>query len=1290
MGINMLHISDLHIGRTNCKETEIRENMLQGLDNYYGGDKFIDYVIVTGDIIDGREKEEQQEQKIERAVQFFHTLIEGINEKQGRHISCREVFFVPGNHDIDGDNGTWDLYQRFLQEFYKDRVPEYYDREMQTTIKICEEEKILFIGLNSNYFSRNYDGKGNNVKAYVDTAQINKVKQLFQDKQGFPNYYTIVFLHHPFYLFTESEGEIGSGVISNAENFAGALAKWNTQLVLHGHKHYQRQSVIKLRGTEKINVFAAASVGKAGVQEHAVNIIEIENNAVEGKKNKLAFFKLIARDRQEFVMEEEPIKELEEGLLYEKIYSEYGNKLKQQDFDFKCVLGILNQLYLLYEPLNLLYQETYLKLLFGGIAYRIAVKNRDAQKKEQLKAEFKDDIEKGLENMAPLCYVLMEELDKNKIALNRETKLELEKTAGKKRAVSFLLLSVFFTDLYFDLKEFWGSEFTVINDLKVNAGRVIRYDFNYGYLFLIIRCNNAGDHKKVRRIVNEYRTFFEKVSGYFSCVKLKIKDIIPEIVSYENDEINFYDFKASVPRLIPLLTGKNIYTSDKVFVRELAQNAIDAISFRERSECSELDGGMLKQIHIDMGQDKEGEFFRIRDYGIGMQKEIIEQYFTTLGKSYYRENDNMKESGIRYNAISNFGIGFLSAFRPCKKIVIKTKHYKERVYHRLEILDQQDYFLIYSGDNNEFQPGTEIICYFKDETHGMEAEEVHDYLEKIMLDIKYPICFLNGLSEIRSRAVRRLNESNRGIIFIPFDEEKGEIGVIENYREILSGDYIEKYRHGMMIRSKIKEDSKDIFVLNAGMLMEETELTDIFSSVDVKLKYNQVFVNFPPNWLDIDISREKATELCFQDMEKIKRKLANSFQIQLRQYREHFKDTPLAVMLEMQEFIEKLCTPKESIVTGINLFINFQEKAIKFQLKEDLEQCEKFSKVKYVYNYESPDGERIHKYLEQAYQENINIEKLSEIRQMLKEGYQPKRDGEKNNISDFLKIVGLYFNEFDPNLPVALAACLSPEEKFTNNRSAADMTRHLIENTILERNTIRNLEDQKEISVPFDEKIQTRFEVATDDLEKIVKNIAGEYGVKAEERSKLDKHDFIWDKIIHDKYRYHYEDITSAEWEKLELEGKQIYENFKAKMKLHMALDENKSRIDVYMIAACYMGSLLKLKIAEMPKNGRTGNLHKYRWILDAAIEIINMWKLSEFKEENSYKYGELKRLREKDNEENYGGRYRKYLQLLSLEEEQGGFKVWLFSELMSWIGFYMEEQLLYKEDFDGMSYGND
>ena len=121
-------------------------------------------------------------------------------------------------------------------------------------------------------------------------------------------------------------------------------------------------------------------------------------------------------------------------------------------------------------------------------------------------------------------------------------------------------------------------------------------------------------------------------------------------------------------KILTLLTGKNLYSDSGVFVRELLQNAIDAVMTR----CT-LDGNFKMtdgKISIRTWTDNEGySWFRIKDNGIGMDEEIINKYLLKIGRSYYTSDEFNRiqteccEKGKKINKpISRFGIGILSCF----------------------------------------------------------------------------------------------------------------------------------------------------------------------------------------------------------------------------------------------------------------------------------------------------------------------------------------------------------------------------------------------------------------------------------------------------------------------------------------------------------------------------------------------------------------------------------------------------------------------------------------------------
>lgn len=138
--------------------------------------------------------------------------------------------------------------------------------------------------------------------------------------------------------------------------------------------------------------------------------------------------------------------------------------------------------------------------------------------------------------------------------------------------------------------------------------------------------------------------------------------------------------------VLELLSGEELYGDPGVFVRELLQNSIDAILFRCEID-KEFSVGQ-GEINIDIWTDeKDGQYcwFRIKDNGIGMDKEIVQKYFLNVGRSYYNDEegyikDLLKQGKTAQNftAISRFGIGILSCFMgegKTNRIEVSTKRF---------------------------------------------------------------------------------------------------------------------------------------------------------------------------------------------------------------------------------------------------------------------------------------------------------------------------------------------------------------------------------------------------------------------------------------------------------------------------------------------------------------------------------------------------------------------------------------------------------------------------------------
>ncbi len=121
-----------------------------------------------------------------------------------------------------------------------------------------------------------------------------------------------------------------------------------------------------------------------------------------------------------------------------------------------------------------------------------------------------------------------------------------------------------------------------------------------------------------------------------------------------------HTFQVDLRGIISILS-KNLYSGPEVFVRELLQNAVDAIRAREKQE-SNYEGA----IHINIATDEQGIFLSFQDNGIGLTEDEVHRFLATIGQSSKRGEDAR-------DFIGQFGIGLLSAFLVADKITVLSR-----------------------------------------------------------------------------------------------------------------------------------------------------------------------------------------------------------------------------------------------------------------------------------------------------------------------------------------------------------------------------------------------------------------------------------------------------------------------------------------------------------------------------------------------------------------------------------------------------------------------------------------
>lgn len=180
-----------------------------------------------------------------------------------------------------------------------------------------------------------------------------------------------------------------------------------------------------------------------------------------------------------------------------------------------------------------------------------------------------------------------------------------------------------------------------------------------------------------------------------------------------------YCLTLQADKVLQMLVGDDLYTSDSTFIRELLQNSLDAVRARKMLDYpwSETNKG---EITISDWIDEQGfQWFRIDDTGIGMTEQMIMHYFLKAGNSYYQSDEFKKiqhENRMHnvFSPISQFGIGILSCFLVGDKMEISTRHYDSGKGIRFTMDGIHGYYSIAQEEKGD--KGTPMPSYNQQET----------------------------------------------------------------------------------------------------------------------------------------------------------------------------------------------------------------------------------------------------------------------------------------------------------------------------------------------------------------------------------------------------------------------------------------------------------------------------------------------------------------------------------------------------------------------------------------------
>lgn len=310
---------------------------------------------------------------------------------------------------------------------------------------------------------------------------------------------------------------------------------------------------------------------------------------------------------------------------------------------------------------------------------------------------------------------------------------------------------------------------------------LIGWDITPNYVVVEAECNFPEVERTLRLFLQwielERRESIELLKGYTDSISQKYilllnKPITADRVTSDGSYIyNEVKFELDYQKMINLLMGERLYRNPITALRELLQNAIDAIKARQYLYNSRLEN-FIPSVSITY----RGNKLIIEDNGIGMDDKVFTDYFLQVGKSYY-STGRFKEADL--GITSEFGIGVLSVFMIADSMVIESlSELEDRLNPPLpiyyEIPTAHGYCV--KRHSNRINVGTSVELLLK-ENHPFTTQSIKEVVEQIIPHPPFPIEIKTDDGKVIYK-----KDINRGKLIrfeddklnSDFDEQKGQ------------------------------------------------------------------------------------------------------------------------------------------------------------------------------------------------------------------------------------------------------------------------------------------------------------------------------------------------------------------------------------------------------------------------------------------------------------------------------------------------------------------------------------
>lgn len=201
------------------------------------------------------------------------------------------------------------------------------------------------------------------------------------------------------------------------------------------------------------------------------------------------------------------------------------------------------------------------------------------------------------------------------------------------------------------------------------------------------------------------------------------------------------EFKAEAKKVMDLMIH-SIYTNKEIFLRELISNASDALDKLYYEDLKSDTTTNKDDYFIEIIPNKEERTLTIRDTGIGMDEEDLENNLGTIAKSGTEAFRKSVDSSDIKDLIGQFGVGFYSAFMVAEKIQVLSKKSGSKKAYIWESEDADGFTI---KEASKSSTGTDVILHLRENTEDenydiyLDQNTIRGLITKYSNYIRYPI-----------------------------------------------------------------------------------------------------------------------------------------------------------------------------------------------------------------------------------------------------------------------------------------------------------------------------------------------------------------------------------------------------------------------------------------------------------------------------------------------------------------------------------------------------------------------